>query len=136
MRNIILRYSLDENEVMKKLENSSNVPSEIISDISEMLLNHCNDAFRKQLEAQYSAGGAGVKESKNVVEGCQKKVTELYNNFCIFDQATSLFDETLAADLQQYLLKSLGADIAATVLRSYSDIAEGVNLTPKVCLKM
>jgi hypothetical protein len=132
MRNIVARYSLDESEIMKKLEASSDIPKELVNDISEAISGYCNDSFRKQLEAQYSAGGTSVKESKNAVEECRKKVTELYNTFCIFDQGASLFDETLAVDLQQYLLKSTGNEIAATILRSYSDVAEGVNLTPKI----
>uniref|UniRef100_A0AC34GNI9 E3 UFM1-protein ligase 1 homolog n=1 Tax=Panagrolaimus sp. ES5 TaxID=591445 RepID=A0AC34GNI9_9BILA len=132
MRNIVAGYSLDDSEIMSKLQASSEIPSKLVNDISEAVLGYCNDAFRKELETQYFAGGANVKESKNAVEGCQKKITELYNTFCIFDQGASLFDETLAADLQQYLLKSIGNEIASTVLRSYSDIAEAVNLTPKI----
>uniref|UniRef100_A0AC35FTW4 E3 UFM1-protein ligase 1 homolog n=1 Tax=Panagrolaimus sp. PS1159 TaxID=55785 RepID=A0AC35FTW4_9BILA len=132
LRNIVAGYSLEDSDIISKLEASSEIPPKLVNDISDAVMGYCNDAFRKQLEIQYFAGGTNIKESKNAVEGCQKKVTELYNTFCIFDQGTSLFDEILAADLQQYLLKSIGNEIASTVLRSYSDIAEAVNLTPKI----
>ena len=76
--------------------------------------------YKQEIETHFTASSS--KDEKQAIQEKQKQVQQLYDSFYWHEEAAKAFTGALSGDLLNYLLKTLGNEIAVTVLSLFVDI--------------
>uniref|UniRef100_A0A915BQR0 E3 UFM1-protein ligase 1 homolog n=2 Tax=Parascaris univalens TaxID=6257 RepID=A0A915BQR0_PARUN len=125
------RFSAEE--LVSELERVTNLPKELLEEIVEQICANAEAVLRARIETLVrTVQTVSAQDQKRSHVQMQEKIRALYNNICIFEQATSSFDDVVATDLRAYLIRTLCTDVANIVL-SYISGTENTNaLTIKI----
>lgn len=115
--NLSANISINSEELEIWLRESQSVPEEILSVIVEKLNQETTTLLRKKVQdIQAHQLVASVANSKKSLSAIGDKCRQLYDSFNTFETATSTFADPLGSDLRQYLLKTVGNEIALALL--------------------
>ncbi|KAE9553398.1 hypothetical protein FO519_003408 [Halicephalobus sp. NKZ332] len=112
-------YTIPKGELEKDIKALKLIPgfeSEIYREIAPTL----DAIYRQEIEAQFTASSS--KDEKQAIQEKQKQIQQLYDSFCWHEEAAKSFTGALSGDLVNYLLKTVGNEIAITVLSLFVDI--------------
>ncbi|CAI2352218.1 unnamed protein product [Caenorhabditis sp. 36 PRJEB53466] len=108
---------VSEEELGGWLRESKSVPEEILPVAVEKLTNEATTALRKKIqEIQALQLASSAASSKKSLVAMGDKCRQLYDSFNTFEAATTSFADPLGSDLRQYLLKSVGSELALALL--------------------
>ncbi|VDM44104.1 unnamed protein product [Toxocara canis] len=126
-------YRIPREELINELERVSTIPPELLDEVAEQISQNAETMLRTRIEALLrTVQTISAQDQKRAHLQLQEKLRALYNNICIFEQATNSFDESVATDLRSYLIRTLCTDVANIVL-SFVSGTENVNtLSPKI----
>ncbi|KAF1755517.1 hypothetical protein GCK72_011967 [Caenorhabditis remanei] len=108
---------VSEEELEAWIRDSQAVPEEIISVVVEKLGHEATAALRKKVqEIQAVQLVASAANSKKSLSAIGDKCRQLYDTLNTFEAATTSFADPLGSHLRQYLLKTVGSDLANGLL--------------------
>ncbi|EGT42012.1 hypothetical protein CAEBREN_08370 [Caenorhabditis brenneri] len=108
---------LNEAEVEAWIRETQAVPEEILDVAVEKIVQEATIVLRKKIrEIQALQLVASVATSKKSLSAIGAKCRQLYDSFNTFETATTSFADPLGSDLRQYLLKTVGSDLAYAML--------------------
>lgn len=111
---------ITDEELEEWIRESQVVPGEITSVVVEKLTLEATTRLRQRVkEIQTLRIVASSASSKKSLSALRDKCNQLYDSFNTFEAGTFFFADPLGSDLRQYLLKTVGLDLAAAIL-SYS----------------
>ncbi|CAP21869.2 Protein CBG00415 [Caenorhabditis briggsae] len=108
---------VNSEELEEWLRESQTVPEEILTVVVETLHQDATSALRKQVqEIQALQLVVNAANSKKSLSAIGDKCRQLYDSFNTFEAGTTSFADPLGTDLRQYLLKTVGVDLACAIL--------------------
>ncbi|MCP9264838.1 E3 ufm1-protein ligase 1-like protein [Dirofilaria immitis] len=111
----------------------SDLPNELLEDIVEQIRTKAEILLRTRIELLlHNMRTVSVQDEKRTHAKLRETLCALYNNICIFEDGAATFEDTVAASLKIYLLRTVCTHFANNVL-SYISRAQNVDtLTTKV----
>lgn len=125
------RFSSEE--LINELERVANLPKELLEEIVEQICANAEALLRTRIETLVrTVQTISAQDQKRSHLQMQEKIRGLYNNICIFEEATSSFDDVVATDLRAYLIRTLCTDVANIVLSYISGTENTKTLSIKI----
>uniref|UniRef100_A0A0R3RQ74 E3 UFM1-protein ligase 1 homolog n=1 Tax=Elaeophora elaphi TaxID=1147741 RepID=A0A0R3RQ74_9BILA len=127
-----LLIRLSEEELINELKRTSDIPNELLEDVTEQIRIQAETLLRTRTELLlHSAHTISVQDQKRAHAQLQETLSGLYDNICIFEDGAATFEDTMATSLRVHLLRTICTHFANTVL-SYLSRTENVDaLTTK-----
>ncbi|XGW30907.1 hypothetical protein V3C99_009682 [Haemonchus contortus] len=108
------------------------VPEDIVADVMERVAPQVDDKIRARLtEIAAAQQNAAAQSQKKSLAQLQQKAQGLYSSICMFESASSSFPDSLRDELRQYLLRTMGTDLANAVLSCASGTENAGQLKEK-----
>ncbi|VDO35599.1 unnamed protein product [Haemonchus placei] len=108
------------------------VPEDIVTDVVERVAPQVDDKIRARLtEIAAAQQNAAAQSQKKSLAQLQQKAQGLYSSICMFESASSSFPDSLRDELRQYLLRTMGTDLANAVLSCASGTENAGQLKEK-----
>jgi len=96
---------------------SIDLPTDLQDELGSDLLSAANAIYREAVEKAFqSVEASGTQEQRKTREARLLTLRRIYGNICVFEQSAVTFDEPLASDLLQHLLRTLCTEFANSVL--------------------
>ncbi|KAH7721891.1 Protein C06G3.9 [Aphelenchoides avenae] len=120
-------------EVVAQVKSSCALPSGLLDELVEEVENSVNWSYRDKIEkflrAMEQAGSGDQRKSQ---EERRARLKDLYHSIVCFENGASSFEDSLEADLKQYLLKSACTDFANLVLSYVANVSDAPPTNAKV----
>ncbi|KAK6035907.1 hypothetical protein COOONC_26588, partial [Cooperia oncophora] len=108
------------------------VPEEIMEDVMEQIGSQVDDKIRARVnEIAVSQQNAAAQSQKKSLAQLQQRAQGLYSSICMFESASSSFPDSLRDELRQYLLRTMGTDLANAALSCASGMENAGQLKEK-----
>ncbi|KAL6740070.1 hypothetical protein Aduo_013458 [Ancylostoma duodenale] len=108
------------------------VPEEIMDDVVERIGSQVDDKVRSRLaEIAATQQNAAAQSQKKSLAQLQQKAQSLYASMCMFETASTSFPDALRSDLRQFLLRTVGTELANATLSCASGTENASQLKEK-----
>ncbi|EYB84570.1 hypothetical protein Y032_0314g2235 [Ancylostoma ceylanicum] len=108
------------------------VPEEIMDDVVERIGSQVDDKVRSRLaEIAATQQNAAAQSQKKSLAQLQQKAQSLYASMCMFETASTSFPDALRTDLRQFLLRTVGTELANATLSCASGTENAAQLKEK-----
>uniref|UniRef100_A0A915K4N2 E3 UFM1-protein ligase 1 homolog n=1 Tax=Romanomermis culicivorax TaxID=13658 RepID=A0A915K4N2_ROMCU len=124
MRGELIKYLTDQ------FCDDGSYPVEILGDICSRLYSKLNALYREHAESIYV--NTQSSNSKKGHGDFKEKFRLLYQNICLFDAGTSIFNDSVSEQLKSFLLRTLCTDLVNLAISFYCHSPNSAQLTPKV----
>ncbi|RCN24172.1 hypothetical protein ANCCAN_30138 [Ancylostoma caninum] len=109
------------------------VSEEIMDDVVERIGSQVDDKVRSRLaEIAATQQNAAAQSQKKSLAQLQQKAQSLYASVCMFETASTSFPDALRSDLRQFLLRTVGTELANATLSCASGTENASQLKEKV----
>ena len=112
-------YTIPKEEIENDIEELKLIPG-FEDDIYREIAPILDSIYKQEIEAHFTASSS--KDEKQAIQEKQKHIQQLYDSFSWHEEAAKSFTGALSGDLVNYLLKTLGNEIAVNVLSLFVDI--------------
>ncbi|MFH4976054.1 hypothetical protein AB6A40_002763 [Gnathostoma spinigerum] len=115
---------ISKDALFAELERIQNIPYELIDEVAERIITSIESAVQERVDSIiYGVEQENAQSQKRSHAQMKEKVRNLYENICLFEQGTSEFSASVAADLQQYLMRTFCTDMCRTLLLYLSGVS-------------
>ncbi|VIO98267.1 Uncharacterized protein BM_BM2026 [Brugia malayi] len=112
-----LLITLSEEEIIKELKRTSDIPNELLEDITDHIRTKAETLLKTRTELLlHNVWTTSVQDQKRAHAQLRETLSALYDNICIFEYGASTFEDTVADNLKTHLLRTLCTCFANNVL--------------------
>ncbi|KAK6108158.1 hypothetical protein QQG55_31030 [Brugia pahangi] len=112
-----LLITLSEEEIIKELKRTSDIPNELLEDITDHIRTKAETLLKTRTELLlHNVWTTSVQDQKRAHAQLRETLSALYDNICIFEYGASTFEDTVADNLKIHLLRTLCTCFANNVL--------------------
>uniref|UniRef100_A0A1I7VDW5 E3 UFM1-protein ligase 1 homolog n=1 Tax=Loa loa TaxID=7209 RepID=A0A1I7VDW5_LOALO len=112
-----LLIRLSKEELIKELKRTSDISNELLEDVTEHIWTKAEILLKTRTELLlHNVRTISIQDQKRVHAQLQETLCALYDNICIFEYGAATFEDTVAANLKIYLLRTLCTHFANNVL--------------------
>ncbi|CAG9540221.1 unnamed protein product, partial [Cercopithifilaria johnstoni] len=127
-----LLIRLPKEELIKELKRTSDIPNELLEDVTEQIRTKAETLLRTRAELLlHDVHAISVQDQKRAHAQLQETLCTLYDNICIFEDGAVTFEDAVAANLKIHLLRTLCTHFANNVLSYVSRTQNVDTLTTK-----